>query len=692
MQSDLKISIVTPAYNCGHLIHRCIESVLSQGYSNFEHIICDGGSSDTTVEVLKRYPHVRWISEADEGEAHAVNKAIRMATGDVICWLNADDYFCPNALKAVMATFAAHKPCDIVFGHTYMVDPSGHVLWVKRSAPNVSLKGLLRWWNCDRQPHQPSMFFSRQILESVGPLNQKLHFSIDFELWLRCALKGTFVLVDEVLSCATKRDDSKSSNTHHDQIRSHWRVIAPFLAMLAREEIIEFWQEYYGGLFMGLNGNAVPGLTQKPDSDEALFGLIRVMSKLYPPLKALALLFPEEEDLIPIASRMMDKGLGLKDGDFTSIPDRAIRSRRPKEKTIVIDGIFFERAKTGIYRLWASLLNEWSKGPDASRIVVLDRSGCAPRFPGIRYRLVPPAELRLPENETAMLEAICDQENAGIFTSTYYTSVRNVPSVMVVYDMIPEKTGMDLAGADWVAKHLAIERASALCCISEATRRDLLELFPTIEPGSTAVIPCGIDRADFFRATAPEIAHFRRRHGLTKPYFMLVGGQKGYKNAEMVLEAAKTLPFKDSFQLLVTGRINHAELLADAQGLNVVACCLPDEDLRIAYSGAAAFVYPSKYEGFGLPVLEAMACDCPVISSPWSSLPEVGGAAALYVSDAASLADALMEVLKPGVRSLLIPAGREQVSKFRWDIAAAQTLSVFDQVIRATTPAVRAKA
>jgi glycosyltransferase involved in cell wall biosynthesis len=685
MQSNPKISIVTPAFNCGHLIHRCIESVSFQDYPNVEHIIIDGGSTDGTVEVLKKYPHLRWISEPDNGEAHAVNKGIRMATGDIICWLNADDYFCPHALNLVAAAFAKNAPCDIVYGHTNMVDETGRVLWFKQSSPTATLKSLVRWWNCNWQPHQPSMFFSRQILEAVGPLNEQLHFSIDFELWLRCAVKGTLVLVDETLSCATHRMDSKSFDTQPDQIRSHWRVIEPYLAMLSREEIVEFWQEYYMGLFSGLNGNALAGLTQKPGSEEALFGLIRVMSKLYPALKALSLIFPDQDDLTSIAQRILEKGLGFKDGDFISIPDLPIRSSRPREKTIVIDGIFFERAKTGIYRLWAALLQEWSKGIHARRIVVLDRSGCAPRFPGIRYRLAPPAELKMPENETAMLEAICEQENAGLFVSTYYTSVRNVPSVMPLYDMIPEKIGMDLTGADWTAKHVAIRRASAFCCISESTRRDFLEIVPNIDPLSAVVIPCGIDLEQFSPARPDEVAHFRRRHGLTKPYFMLVGGEKGYKNAEMVLEAMRKLPWKDAFQLLVTRRINHKELLAEGEGLNVVACCLQDEELPAAYSGAAAFVYPSKQEGFGLPILEAMACDCPVITSPWSSLPEVAGAAALYASDATSLADAMMEVLKPSVRSLLLPAGQEQVRKFRWDVAAAKTLSVFDQVIAATS-------
>jgi glycosyltransferase involved in cell wall biosynthesis len=165
---------------------------------------------------------------------------------------------------------------------------------------------------------------------------------------------------------------------------------------------------------------------------------------------------------------------------------------------------------------------------------------------------------------------------------------------------------------------------------------------------------------------------------------MLVGGNVDYKNPTLFFEAMRTIPSQHGYKVLVTGNFNQSLVDHLPTGCEIVAATLSDEELRAAYTGALALVYPSKYEGFGLPVLEAMACGCPVIASPSSSLPEVGGAAAMYVRDAASLADALMEVQKPTTRSMLVAAGYEQVKKFTWSTMAAQIQDVCEQVIAAT--------
>jgi glycosyltransferase involved in cell wall biosynthesis len=278
MQKWPKISIVTPTYNCGHLKAKCIESVLAQNYPNLEHIVVDGASKDNTVEVLKSYPHIRWISEKDTGEANALNKALKMATGDVVCWLNADDYFFPDALIPVGELFMKNPSWELVYGNTHMVDPEGKIIWEKISVPDTSLKTLVRWWDNTTMPHQPSMFFSRSLLARVGPLNEHLHFSIDLELWLRCAVEAKFHYINRTLSCATQRDDCKSGGTEVQQIQSHWKVLLPFLAYLPVNERIDFWHEYYLGRLTGLKGHTHLDPTRFPDSEEALLGLVRAIS------------------------------------------------------------------------------------------------------------------------------------------------------------------------------------------------------------------------------------------------------------------------------------------------------------------------------------------------------------------------------------------------------------------------------
>lgn len=686
MTSWPKISIVTPAFNCGHLIQKCIDSVLSQNYPNLEHIVVDGASSDNTIEVLKQFPHIRWISEKDTGEANALNKALKMATGDVICWLNADDYFHPDALIPVAEMFMRNPSWELVYGNTNMVAPDGKLQWVKRSVPNTSVATLIKWWENSTMPHQPSMFFARRLLERVGPLNEQLHFSIDLELWLRCAVETKFHYIDRTLSCATQRPDCKSGGTEIHQIKSHWNVLVPFLAHLPFNERVDFWQDYYVGRLTGLKDHTHLDPSRFPDSEEALLGIVRAINLHPASLAVLAHYFPDQQALEAVAQLLAARGLRFDGARLISGPDAGVGSVEPKRRnTIVIDGIFFERGRTGIFRVWDALLKEWSAKPFAQRIVVLDRSGHAPRYPGIRYRLLPRAETSRNEEESAMLKAICEQEDAALFISTYYTSVEGIPSVMPVYDMIPEKTGMDLNGADWKAKHLAINRAAAFVCISHSTRADLLELFPDIDPASAVVTHCGLDRAMFKPASGEEILAVCQRYNLDKPYFVLVGGKAGYKNATMFFEAMQKLPSQHGFKVLVTGSFHESELQGLQTGCEIVIARLSNEELCAAYSGALALVYPSKYEGFGLPVLEAMACGCPVITTRFSSLPEVGGAAVMYASDAPTLADAMIEVQKPTTRAMLIGAGFEQVGKFRWDTMAAQVQDVCEQVIRATS-------
>ncbi|MEG5040794.1 MULTISPECIES: methyltransferase domain-containing protein [unclassified Microcoleus] len=345
--------------------------------------------------------------------------------------------------------------------------------------------------------------------------------------------------------------------------------------------------------------------------------------------------------------------------------------------TILIDGVFFQMYKTGIARVWRSLLEEWAENGFAKHIIVLDRVGTSPKVPGIRYCTVPAYDYSKTEADREMLQQICDEEGADLFISTYYTTPLSTPSVFMAYDMIPEVLGANFNEPMWQEKHYAIRHASAYISISENTARDLIDFFPEVYSELVRVAHCGVSSI-FSPASKEDINRFKTKYGISKPYFISVGGGSGYKNIRLFFQAFGQLASKQGFEIVCTGSgvLLEAEFRAYTSGTVIHKLQLNDEELRLAYSGALALVYPSKYEGFGLPILEAITCGCPVITCPNSSLPEVAGEAALYVKDddADGLANALCEIQKPKIRNSLIAAGLEQAKKFSWS-KMAKTIS-----------------
>src|SRR5450759_1873704 len=190
-----KISVITPSFNQGRYIAETIESVLQQGYPNVEHIIIDGGSRDGTMQVVERYRSklAYVLSEADHGQSDALNKGFRLATGDILCWLNSDDQFAPGALAAVAMAFATHK-ADMVSGicEIYQDSKLVHRHMSACSDGTLPLDDLLdldNGWNAGQFFYQPEVFFSRALWDRAGAyVREDCYYSMDYELWCRFAL------------------------------------------------------------------------------------------------------------------------------------------------------------------------------------------------------------------------------------------------------------------------------------------------------------------------------------------------------------------------------------------------------------------------------------------------------------------------------------------------------------------------
>ena len=350
---------------------------------------------------------------------------------------------------------------------------------------------------------------------------------------------------------------------------------------------------------------------------------------------------------------------------------------------VVVDGVFFQDHNTGIARVWSSLLEEWVRSGFAEHLVLLDREGSAPQIAGIRRRVVARHDYGRLAQDRDMLQLACDVEKATVFVSSYYSRPVSTPCVMLAYDMIPEVFGVDLRAPEWREKADCIANARRFVAISRSTASDLAALYPAIDPGRVTVAYCGV--APLFRpCSVEEIESFRRRHRIEKPYFLLVGGRGGgYKNARAFFRALALLPDRQRLAVVWVGGAHalDAEEQAVCAGTEVHLLRVDDEELRLAYGAAVALAYPSAYEGFGMPVAEAMACGCPVITTSSASLPEVTGGAAITVAptDVEELAGALQRVQHSALRNDLAARGIAQARQFSWARMAEAVASVLSE-------------
>ena len=234
------VSIITPSFNQAPFLEQTILSVLDQDDCDIEHLVVDGGSTDGSVDMIRRYAHrlTWWVSEKDSGQAEAVNKGAARAHGEIIAWLNSDDTYLPGAVRAAVDVFKSHPDVVMVYGDMLAVEEHGYVINTLHYRP-LSLEDLL----CFQIIGQPAVFMRRDAFVKSGGLEPTLHFLLDHQLWIKLAAQGEILHVDETWATARYHAQAKNRAKAAEFGREAFRILdwaskdpnlAPVLARVAR--------------------------------------------------------------------------------------------------------------------------------------------------------------------------------------------------------------------------------------------------------------------------------------------------------------------------------------------------------------------------------------------------------------------------------------------------------------------------
>lgn len=216
------VSVVTPSFNQARYLEATIQSVLSQDYARIEYIVMDGASQDGSIKIIKKYENrlAYWVSEKDSGQADAINKGLARASGEIVAWLNSDDYYFPNTISRAVKIFEENPDMIMIYGDMLAVDELGKRINVLKYK-QLSLEDLL----CFQIIGQPAVFFRREPYEKTGGLDPTFHFLLDHHLWIRLAQRGKILYVPQTWAAARYHVEAKNRAKASEFGREAFRIL-----------------------------------------------------------------------------------------------------------------------------------------------------------------------------------------------------------------------------------------------------------------------------------------------------------------------------------------------------------------------------------------------------------------------------------------------------------------------------------
>jgi glycosyltransferase involved in cell wall biosynthesis len=245
-------SVITCCYNQGEYLEDNIKSVLAQGVTSFEHIVIDSSSDGVAAQVCQRYPHVRYIFQEKSGQSAALNRGFQEARGQIIAWLNSDDYYEQGAFATVIAQRDRLDNKQLIAGGAAVVDQHGRFLWLLRNGRVPFFRLLMHprlypfnGWMV--MPCQPSVFFAKSMLDEIGLLDTKLKFGMDYEFWLRAMTHGYRFHYIRQLFSYYRYHPTSLTNQGYDTFLNEWSAVSErVLSQLPKADQLraEMWWKY----------------------------------------------------------------------------------------------------------------------------------------------------------------------------------------------------------------------------------------------------------------------------------------------------------------------------------------------------------------------------------------------------------------------------------------------------------------
>lgn len=666
------ISVITVTYNNYDDLHRTLHSL--KNVDGIESVVVNGGDCNKTKKILSNYDGIA-ISETDRGISDAFNKGVTMATGDNVMFLNSGDVLLsPDYLQEAEKTLSFNPEISFVHSDSLFEDSISGIIYMEPLKSAFFRKAPL---GRGMPYNHLTMVIRKSVFDKIGLF--KLHYKITMDFEWVCRLQnnkfnGHYIGGDPVV----KMEGGGVSSTTEQLVM--WESLKALIEnhLLNPKNLAGILERIV--LYLGRITMETVGMTET-------LGWLKRKKHNSNWQRSLALSTRNNYSAVKTKTKHIFPDV--------SPQNRALTS----QKKIGLNGLLIHDYPTGLSRYSYELIRRILTECEGNSVAYSASQDLNNEFPESTTNSVPhfhyPANFR--SNSVRLsweqlgLRYACFIDKLDLLYSPIAEGILfpRIPQIITVHDLLPFHYPSLLPR--WVPYYeyflpAIIKGSTAVVCISEFTRQEVLERYPSIPEEKLKVIHGGVD-LKLFHPCSPGV--IKERFELND-YLLCVGEVRPYKNMENVFRALEL--WSDGPQLAISGKIfgNHKAKLENlASSLNIENRVIwlgyvPDDLLPNLYSEATAFIFPSLYEGFGLPLVEAMACCCPTISSNMASLPEIGGKAAHFFdpTEIGDMAEAIKKVCEDSeYRQTLAQRGKKHAKKFNWESSFKKHMDLFETVL-----------